>query len=255
MSCRKPVRLAANKTPAQIESEWDAIAELRHDQIVTGRDISYTEVMVPMVEDLISTASMSRVLDVGCGTGELTERLSRRGGDAIGVDVSAKSILIAQQVNPRKRNLTYLHSSIEDFVAHTDGEKFSLVVASMTLMTSPNQRTVWESAAKLLQPGGVFVATLTHPCFWPIYWGYFDAVWFNYSAELVIEAPFRISKETSSLTTTHVHRPLSDYLIAASEAGLSIETLAEPIPTEAVQRKYPVPWGFPRFLGIRARKV
>jgi len=85
-----------------------------------------------------------------------------------------------------------------------------------------------EALARLLQIGGVFVATLAHPWFWPRYWGYEKEAWFSYSREIFIEAPFEISHHRTQFTTTHIHRPLEYYLAAFASFGFSLDALVEP---------------------------
>ena len=119
-------------------------------------------------------------------------------------------------------------------------------------MTVPNLKSFIAAVAKLLRDDGMFVFTLTHPWFWPSYWGYDKAPWFDYSREIAIEAPFRISLQQSSLVTTHFHRPVGHYLDALTDAGLALTKLAEPLPNERDRGRYPADWQFPRFLAGRA---
>ena len=128
-------------------------------------------------------------------------------------------------------------------------------VAVMTLMTAPDLRGLAKALAGLLRTHARFIATLTHPCFWPRYWGYEREPWFRYDRETFIEAPFVISKRQTDLRTTHIHRPLEHYLTVFAEEGFVLDALAEPMPAPDVQSLYPRRWEFPRFLGLRWKKV
>ena len=125
----------------------------------------------------------------------------------------------------------------------------------MTLMTAPDLRAFARALAALLQARGRFVATLAHPWFWPKYWGYEDEPWFHYDVETFIEAPFVISRRRTSVRTTHVHRPLCQYVSVFAEEGFRLDAIAEPMPPAEVQCLYPAPWRFPRFLGLRWEKA
>jgi hypothetical protein len=122
-------------------------------------------------------------------------------------------------------------------------------------MTAPDLRGFAKALAVLLQARARFIATLTHPCFWPRYWGYESEPWFCYERETFIEAPFVISKRRTEVRTTHIHRPLQQYVNVFAEEGFRLDALAEPIPEPEVQALYPKPWDFPRFLGLRWEKV
>jgi hypothetical protein len=120
----------------------------------------------------------------------------------------------------------------------------------MMLMTTANLDGTLAAVANLLEPAGHFVFTIAHPCFWHLYWQYGD--WFNYAAETFIEAPFVISLDsTGSCVTTHIHRPLALYADKLAKFGFRIEEIEEPMPSPEVERLYPEPWKFPRFLGVR----
>jgi SAM-dependent methyltransferase len=97
----------------------------------------------------------------------------------------------------------------------------------MTFGTVANLRRVLAAIHLHLQPGGILVFTIPHPCFWPTYWGYSEAPWFEYDAEIAIAAPFRIASEGTALVTTHVHRPLHQYLTMLKAAGFELERFRE----------------------------
>jgi len=108
---------------------------------------------------------------------------------------------------------------------------------------------------KLLIPTGSFVVTFAHPCFWAKYWDYEEAEWFDYKKEIIIEAPFRISKEATSCITTHFHRPLEVYFNTLVNSGFIIDRFFEPVPDKKIQEQYPMKWEFPRFVGIKCTKA
>ena len=186
-------REAPRKTHSEIAREWDAVAEKRDQQIRSGADVSYNRILLPEILKLSREADWSLVFDGGCGTGTLTETLARQASDVVGVDISRRSIAIAQGSPLKGRNVRYIVSSIERFSERYDGTPFSLAVLNVMLQDTPTLRATLSAVSALLRPGGVLVATLTHPCFWPQYWGYAREKWFRYERETAIEAPFRIS--------------------------------------------------------------
>ena len=92
---------------------------------------------------------------------------------------------------------------------------------------------------------------LTHPWFWPKYWGYEKASWYRYEREIFVEAEFVTSTCSTEVVTTHVHRPLEQYARAFAEEGLVLETIVEPMPSPEVEALYPKRWAFPRFIALR----
>jgi SAM-dependent methyltransferase len=245
------VREAPHKTLREIASEWDEVAARRDSQIRRGRDVSYTKVLVPEVLKLALSADWSLVLDVGCGTGTLAELLGRTATRVVGVDISRRSIAIAQRSTLRGPNTKYVATSIERFGEGYRGPRFTLIIANMMVQTAPNLQSVIHAIANLLHPGGRLVMTVTHPCFWPEYWGYARKDWFRYERETGIEAPFRISNDVRPVgITTHFHRPLAQYFHVLRHRDLHVQVLREPVPDQKVQQLYPKAWRFPRFLSM-----
>ncbi|MFF2480447.1 class I SAM-dependent methyltransferase [Paenibacillus sp. NPDC058071] len=236
----------------QLSSEWDAIALTRAEQIEKNIDISFKHVLLPYIESSLMAHSRRLVLDIGCGTGFLTYQLSKVCDRIIGVDLSNKSIQIAKEKFSTS-NTTYFLTSIEDYSISVTRSMFSLAVANMTLMDVKNLFEVVNSVSKVLMNGGHFIFTITHPHFWPFYWGYYDEPWFDYKKEIFIEAPFHISLDSSNNNiTTHVHRPLEMYINTLTNNGFVIDEINELMPEDTkVQEKYNTAWKYPRFLGVK----
>lgn len=245
---------AAGKSLVDLAGEWDKIAPTRRQQIAGGKDLSFKYVLLPAIRELLAGRDLQRVVDLGCGIGELTRELAGVSGQVVGVDASPRSIAIAPETGAAA-NLSFHTCDVTDFAGRWTNLPFTAAVANMSLMACLDLDAFVQAAADLLAPQGCFIATITHPWFWPYYWGYAAADWFSYNREIVLEAPFRISAEVTDCVTTHVHRPLSAYLDAMAKAGFVVDRILEPYPAESVQAKYPERWEFPRFLAFRGIKT
>lgn len=246
------MRPAIGKTQVDISREWDRIALKRAEQIASGKDLSFSFVLLPAILSFTADSHPAFVLDVGCGPGFLTAEIAPRAKRVVGVDISLANINYAKQRWGGLTNVEFVNASVEDYSLRNNRPDFTLVVANMTLVTVLDLDNVLKSVSRLLQSGGHFVATITHPCFWPIYWGYAAKEWFHYSQEIPIEGTFRISLDDGEgFVTTHVHRPLERYITALARAGFRIDEIREPFPSAEAEAKYPHPWEYPRFLSIR----
>ena len=246
---------ADRKTLEDIKVEWDQVADIRRRQLAEGKDLSFDQVLTPSVLELLADCDRRKVVDLGCGTGALTEKIASQSSNVVGVDLSTRSIALARQDFGHHGNMEFYAGTAEEFADERDKPDFTAAVAAMTLMDCLDLSSFVDATARLIVPGGHFVVTITHPYFWPRYWGYDSADWFNYHDERVIENRFRISNETSDHITTHVHRPLSSYVNSLSDTRFSIDRMIEPFPDEHDRERFPVPWTFPRFLAFRAQKI
>lgn len=107
------------------------------------------------------------VLDLGCGTGNVTERLAQAGYDMIGVDCSEDMLGIALEKREREE-LAAVHDSIlylcQDMRAF---ELFGTVKAVVSICDSMNYITSYEDLVQVfrlvnnyLDPGGPFIFDL-----------------------------------------------------------------------------------------------
>ena len=67
-------------------TEWDEHAGWWQREFTAGADPEYEEQIIPLVETHLADAA--RVLDVGCGEGQIARRLAAAGADVIGVDAT-----------------------------------------------------------------------------------------------------------------------------------------------------------------------
>jgi predicted TPR repeat methyltransferase len=103
------------------------------------------ESLVAMLGD-VSGAS---ILDVGCGTGRLMQRLERLGAETMGVDISARMVERA-----RTKSLLVLQADITQF---SWNERFDIVTAVLTLNYIRDKGKALESIWYLLKLGGVLL--------------------------------------------------------------------------------------------------
>ncbi len=249
-----PIKPAGRKDLGEISREWDRLAQLRYAQIESGRDFSYSRILEPTIIQLLQQQEFSSVLDVGCGVGILTHRLGELCDRVLGLDISETSISIARQHNSRADVVDFVTESIEAFA--TEGtEKFDVVIANMMLMSTPDLDSALNAMVEALTPCGRLIITITHPWFWPKYWGYETAAWFVYGKEIVLDAPFAISSDgPSPFVITHIHRPLESYVKSLVNSKMCVTNLIEPSPPDDAPDEYRQHWEFPRFLAITCVK-
>lgn len=236
------------KNRQDISAEWDRICFERQSIIEQGKDLSLTTVTCPCILRNLKPLNPKNVLDIGCGTGYLTYQLAGITSKCTGIDFSDRSIQIAK-THYRRDNLTFECCAIEDF---TPSEHFDACVANMVFTSTANWLEILEHIHNLMSEDGHFLLTVTHPWFWPRYWGYQNEPWFDYKKELHIEHDFKTSLSTSIGTTTHIHRSLSQYINGIISAGYAIEKIEEPYPTVSTPSEYH--YDYPRFLFIQCKR-
>lgn len=239
----EPVKFYDHKDQAEIVREWDSIAPIRDHQVALHQDTSYEHVLEPWILERVDRLRAMKIIDVGCGTGRLTSKLHLRSGETLGIDPSAVSIGLARA---RDDTTQFEVATGEEWVRRGSNARFDLAVANMVLMDALDLDGIVGALATLAR-GGVVLATIAHPAFWPIYWNYAGSDGFSYLNETVVEAPFRTSSKSYGLVATHVHRPLELYLRTLRRHGLTVTAFEELRGPESIET-----FPYPRFIGIEA---
>ncbi len=119
----------------------------------TSEDIDKT---VDMIDKLIKPGS--KILDLGCGPGLYTERLSRKKHKVTGVDFSKNSIEYAiQQRNKNQSDIKYINGN---YLELDFDDKFDLIImiyCDFGVLVPEERITLMKMIHKSLKPGCIFL--------------------------------------------------------------------------------------------------
>ena len=102
-----------------------------------------------------------RVLDVGCGGGILSESMSEKGADVIGIDLGEKALKVAKlhQLESGSQ-VDYQLIAVEE-LASQQPDSFDVVTCMEMLEHVPDPAAIIDACARLVKPGGsVFFSTI-----------------------------------------------------------------------------------------------
>jgi SAM-dependent methyltransferase len=97
----------------------------------------------------------NRLLDVGCGAGNLLQAARKNGWDAQGVDVAANSIK-----HVRELGFEGFHGELQQ--ANLPPQHFDVITAAEILEHLAEPRLLLQEVARVLRPGGLFWTTTPH---------------------------------------------------------------------------------------------
>ena len=198
--------------------------------------------MLRMLDDVTGL----RVLDIGCGAGQLTSALIDRGATVIGIDVSPRMIDIA-----RRRLGDAAVFDVADLTEPLGFESgsFDLVVASLVMHYIEDWVPVLREIRRVLTPTGALVFSTHHPTMdWKLHSrdDYFAK---KQSTETWTKGgkPFEV---------TCWRRPLRGISAEIRAAGFVIDMLDEPAPDDRLAIVEPATNEYltthPHFLFVRA---
>src|SRR3954451_21269605 len=101
--------------------------------------------------DILAPKPGERVLDVGCGTGQLTHEIANRGAEVLGVDASPEMIGQARENYPR------LRFALQDAASMSFNSEFDAVFSNAALHWGLDAAGAANSMSRALVSGGRLV--------------------------------------------------------------------------------------------------
>lgn len=236
-------------------ARWDDLAGWWQEQFTDGVDPEYEEQILPIAEEALQGSRL--VLDVGCGEGQVSRRVSATGARVIGVDLSVEQIVEAA----RRQGGPHYAQAPAHALPFADAT-FDAVVVCLMLEHIDVLEPVLAEFARVLEPGGRLIVFLNHPLLQTK-----DAAWvIDYNFEpperswrigpYLHEGSF-VDQVEKGVFVRFVHRPLSRYVNGLLDAGFALTRMEEPAPPEgfiAIAEEYREQAAIPRLLVLRATK-
>ena len=234
---------------------WETHAEGWIDGFTAGADPEYEEQILPLAARELAGAQ--RVLDVGCGDGQVSRLAARLGAQVVGIDPTWNCVSVANQ----RGGAVFTRAGAAQ-VPFADGT-FDAVVACLVFEHIRDVDSAIAEVARVLQPGGRFCFFLNHPLLQTPNSGWIDDQFLDPPEQYWRIGPYLIEDETieeveKDVFIPFIHRPLSRYVNTLAANGLLLERMEEPAPPAgflAKAEEYLAASTIPRLLYLRTRKM
>ena len=244
---------------------WTALSRAGYDQ---SRDFFNTPQFLAILPDVAGLAG----LDIGCGEGNNTRLLARRGAKMTAIDIAERFLDYARQAErDGPLGIDYRHASAQA-LPFADAS-FDFATAFMCLMDIPKPERAIQEAYRVLRPGGFFQFSICHPCFQTPRWrwvkdesgrkigivcgDYFDRIDGTVDEWIFGAAPEELKQRYPKFRIPRFDRTLSEWVNMLIDAGFAVTRFQEPAPDDATIRQHPGFYGdrlFAWFLHIQCRK-
>jgi SAM-dependent methyltransferase len=234
---------------------WETHAEWWIDGFTAGADPEYEEQILPLAARELAGAQ--RVLDVGCGDGQVSRLAARLGAQVVGIDPTWNCVSVANQ----RGGAVFARAGAAQ-LPFADGT-FDAVVACLVFEHIRDVDSAIAEVARVLQPGGRFCFFLNHPLLQTPNSGWIDDQFLDPPEQYWRIGPYLIEDETieeveKDVFIPFIHRPLSRYVNTLAANGLLLERMEEPAPPAgflAKAEEYLAASTIPRLLYLRTRKM
>jgi SAM-dependent methyltransferase len=214
---------------------WERHAGWWQERYTDGADAEYEEQVLPLVDEYL--AGSTRVVDVGCGEGQVARRVAKLGAEVVGVDPTVAQVTVARERGGGPHYVLAKAEAMPLRDASFDAGLSCLVFEHL----DPFEPAIAE-VGRVLAPGARFMLFLNHPLLqapgsgWVIdhildeqYWRVGPYLPDDHAMEEVapgIDLPF-------------MHRPLYRYVNELAAHGLFIERVEEPPPAPGFLARTP----------------
>lgn len=237
------------------DDPWDKHADWWVANFTDGVDPEYTEQIIPMAVSELRNAR--RIIDVGCGEGQVARALAAQGAHVLGVDPVARHVDLARE---RGGGPEYQLGVATQLPAN-DGE-FDAAIACLVFEHIDDLDGAVREISRVLAPGGLFAFFLNHPLLQTPGSGWIDDHMVDPPEQYWRIGPYLVSTSTDEevekgVFVRFVHRPLSAYVNCLADNGLVLERMIEPSPPDgfiARAPEYELAHTVPRLLYLRLRK-
>ncbi len=236
-------------------ARYDAIAE-RYVALVASHSIPH-DTAIPALLDLLGPVAGRPVLDLACGTGQLSRALAAAGAQVVGIDLSAGLLHHAwEQERAAPLGIASRRDDAQCLGSLPDAS-VDAAACCLGLTDIDDLDALYHAVARVLRPGGVLAFCINHPA----------APATSGDGTLTLQPvpiPYLRQRRWRSGNPASVrgllptwHRPLAVYLNAALAAGLWLtppEPLRElPAPAHVLARS-PAYRQHPYLFAARLRK-
>ncbi len=233
---------------------WETHAKWWIDGFTDGVDPEYEEQILPLAARELTGAT--KVLDVGCGDGQVSRLAARLGADVVGIDPTWNCVSVAHERGSAVARAGAAQLPFAD-------ASFDAVVACLVFEHIRDVDDAIAEVARVLQPGGRFCFFLNHPLLQTPNSGWIDDQFLDPPEQYWRIGEYLVENETieeveKDVFIPFIHRPLSRYVNALSSNGLLLERMEEPSPPAgflAKAEEYAAASTIPRLLYLRTRKV
>lgn len=219
---------------------WESAAD--NYQEFSKHDPLRHEILLPALYRMIGNPKDLSIADLGCGSGEISAKLSQEGARISACDGAPRFLAMANKYLNKYGAKTCLHDLREPIQIGNEcfpAASFSLVLANMVISSLPNLQPLFDSAKRLLLPDGRFIFTALHPAFTPpaakVYAGISGRLAprlrkiyvLDYFLERRVDKTFQGSQVPP---VPYRHRTLTTLFSALRHSGFVVTDLQEPRP-------------------------
>lgn len=177
--------------------------------------------------NLLGNVKRKKILEVGCGGGQSSIALAKKGAICTGIDLSEKQLKYAEKLAKKEKvKVKFVKGDFQNLIRFKP-RSFDIAISAWAFQYSPNLKSLFRGIFRVLRKKGLFVFSIGHP--------FHDII--NIKTLKIRKSYFKTGRyeevETWPDGSKHkfvaYHRKISDIYNALVGAGFLVEKILEPL--------------------------
>jgi ubiquinone/menaquinone biosynthesis C-methylase UbiE len=122
-----------------------------------GRDYEHKSEVTALKAFLQKIKKIKKILEIGAGFGRLVSSYAFRAKSIILADSSGKTLKVARETFAEKKNIKYLHSSLENLPSKVRPASIDLVIMVRIFHHIQDLDSAFETVHRMISPNGYFI--------------------------------------------------------------------------------------------------
>lgn len=186
--------------------------------------------------NLLGRVKGETILEVGCGGGQSSIALAKKGAICTGIDISKEQLNYAENLAKKNKvKVRFIHGDFQN-LSRFKSNSFDLAISAWAFGYSPSLNRLFKQVYRVVKRGGLFVFSMAHP--------FHDII--NIKTYKIEKSYFKIGKyeewpDKTKAKFVGYHVKVSDIYGALVEAGFFVEKIIEPLCLEqkGLEEYYP----------------
>jgi len=206
----------------EVKQWWEATSGYFQEEIDMPVGVDWTGPGAPDI-DLFEDVAGTKILELGCGGGQCTVALAKRGAEITGLDLSTEQLEYARELAAEHdADLEFLQGSVTD-LGMFDDNSFDVAFNAFVFQWVDDLGACFAETYRVLRPGGRFVFSMPHP--------FYEIT--DPETHTVEESYFDTGKQITDYEEMDVdkvsyRRTVSDVYNALLDAGFDVTKMHEP---------------------------
>lgn len=213
----------------EIEKWWNESSKYFQEDYKIHTKTPQYEPYSPNESDLklLGNVKGKRILEVGCGGGQCSIALAKKGAICTGIDISKEQLKYAENLAEKNKvKIKFIKGDFQD-LSRFKSSSLDIAFSAFAFQYSPNLKKLFKQVYRILKKNGIFIFSLDHPFYHLI----------DSKTHKIKRSYFKIGKyeevevwpDRSKHKFVQYTRKVSDIFNSLVEAKFHVEKILEPI--------------------------